>query len=234
MAGLDAMYVQVLKGSLLGDCDENESQILGERFRRVVGSIVVMFDTLSTVALARLLDEPVGRVKTTLESLHSVLNVPASEHSLIRLLHPSFRDFLLDKQRCSDPRFWVDEVDVHDRLADNCLRLMSDTLRTDICGLHIPGTLTSELECGKVDDNLPADAQYACRYWVRHLQRGRVKLYDKGPAHEFLEKHFLHWLEALSLVGQMPEAILMVTALEEMLAVGDTILYRDFIPTNSV
>jgi hypothetical protein len=35
--------------------------------------------------------------------LHSVLNVPETESSTIRLLHPSFRDFLLDPKRCSNP-----------------------------------------------------------------------------------------------------------------------------------
>ena len=36
------------------------------------------------------------------------------------------------------------------------------------------------------------------RYWVNHLQRSQVRLYDNDQVHKFLHKHFIHWFEALS------------------------------------
>jgi hypothetical protein len=73
---------------------------------------------------------------------------------------------------------------------------------------------------------LPVEVQYACRYWVEHLehlrppQRGDVGLCDDGEVHRFLQKHLLHWLEALSLMGKMPEGVLMIKALQSMLTVS--------------
>lgn len=73
-----------------------------ELFKRVVGSIVILFNPLSAVALGFLLDKSaIGTkqaqmdVEEMLSHLHSVLEVPKSSANPIRLLHPSFRDFLL-------------------------------------------------------------------------------------------------------------------------------------------
>jgi hypothetical protein len=42
--------------------------------------------------------------------------------------------------------------------------------------------------------------QYACRYWVGHLQKCDLDSFnDKSDS--FLHDHLLHWLEALSVMG---------------------------------
>ena len=78
-----------------------------------------------------------------------------------------------------------------------------------------------EVEKSKVEKYLPLHVQYSCRYWVHHLQRGNIDLYDIDQVHIFLQKHFLHWLEALSLMGKMSEGVLMLTALQSILTVSD-------------
>jgi hypothetical protein len=78
------------------------------------------------------------------------------------------------------------------------------------------------VETNRVEHCLPPEAQYACRYWVDHLQRGEIGLCDdNGRVHKFLRQHFLHWLEALSLMRKMSEGVLMITALQSMLTVSD-------------
>jgi hypothetical protein len=91
----------------------------------------------------------------------------------LRLHHPSFRDFLLDRNRCGDDNFWVDEKSTHKKLASCCLELMSapSGLREDMCSLLKPGTLRSEVEEETVGSSLPPELQYACCYWVEHLER---------------------------------------------------------------
>ncbi len=84
-----------------------------ELFGRVVGSVAVLFDTLSPDSLAMMFAEPKGKIMTTLGSLHSVVDVPEQEGRLIRFLHPSFREFLLDPQRCSHPMFRIDAKTAH-------------------------------------------------------------------------------------------------------------------------
>ena len=218
---LDEMYEQVLTYSVIGDCGDRAANILCARFRHVVGPIVLLFESLSAVVLAKVLDTETEVVKVTLSSLHSVLDIAEDEDSPVRLLHPSFRDFLLERERCSDSRFWVNKEEVHKHLAERCLWLLSTSLRRNICNLHTPGTLTCELKRSTVEQQLPVPIQYACRYWVDHLQWGKIGLCnDNGQVHIFLQKHFLHWLEALSLMGKMSEGVLMLTALQSMLTVG--------------
>jgi hypothetical protein len=221
---LDEMYTNVLRHSALEDCDEDKSE-LNELFRRIVGCIVILSDSLSAAALAELLSVEPEMVNLILGSLHSVLDVPEHHDSPIRLLHPSFRDFLLDEQRCLDDQFRVNEKRAHRDLVDSCLKVMSNALKRDMCGLQMPGVLTSEVESNTVSHCLPGHVQYACRYWVDHLQRGKIGLCgDNEQVHKFLKEHFLHWLEALSLIGKMPEGVFMIEALQSMLTVSDLVL----------
>ena len=138
----------------------------------------------------------------------------------LRLHHPSFRDFLLNKDRCNDPNFWVDEKQAHQMLADNCIRLMSASLHQDICRLDAPGTLVDEVESSRIEQCLPPDVQYACLYWVQHLQKGGAQLHDNHQVHQFLRTHFLHWLEALSWMRRLSEGILVIITLESIVLVS--------------
>ncbi|OCL10856.1 hypothetical protein AOQ84DRAFT_374537 [Glonium stellatum] len=103
---LDQIYTRILLDSIRGDYAEEEKTKLFSLFRRIVGAIVVLFDPLSAKALCELLNssrqEDIRQedIKQTLNDLHSVLEIPESQPNPIRLLHPSFRDFLLAKERC--------------------------------------------------------------------------------------------------------------------------------------
>jgi hypothetical protein len=221
-AELDAIYTQILQHSIKGVREDKDKEQLSKDFKQVIGSTVVLSRPLSSAALGKLLEHDQETIYLRLRHLRSVLNVPNDQNAPIRLLHPSFPDFLLDKQRCCDPHFWVDEKKAHAALADCCIRLMSSSqngLRKDICGLHAPGTLVGEVEEDQIDQCLPAELQYACRYWVQHLQRSSAPLHDDEQVHIFLREHLLHWLEALGLMEKISEGILAITSLESMVTV---------------
>jgi len=227
MEQLDLMYMKLLRYAVRveGRVPPGEESPL-ERFRRIVGSIVILFEALTVSALASLLETQLDKVDQTVESLSSVLNYPESAEDIpIRLLHPSFRDFLLDNRRCDDLQFCVDRENAHGDLAVSCLQLLSRHLKQDICSLKLPGSLTSEVDPYTVQRCLPYEIRYACQYWVDHLQRSNVKLCDGEPLHDrvhaFLNEHFLHWLEALSIIGNMPDGVLMVKALDSMITVSN-------------
>jgi hypothetical protein len=211
---LDEIYARVLSDSISGEYEEEEKEGLFANFRNIVGAIVTIFNPLSTDALAKLLKIPRPDIKQTLDDLHSVLEIPESQEHPIRLLHPSFRDFLLTKARYQNTQLQVDEKQMHWYLAKSCLQLMSDSLRKDICDLVCPGALISQLNSSHVEQRISAELQYACHYWVSHIQRSEASLHDGDQAHRFLQKHFLHWLEVLSLIGKLPDSIRMVTELQ--------------------
>ena len=228
---LDDMYTKLLQHSVIGNRSLCEQKLLLERFRQIIGSIIIMSDVMTTKDLANLLCLPNMTVKTALTPLRSVLNIPKIESQPVRIFHPSFRDFLLDQQRCSDTRFCVDEKERHIDLFRHCLELMSKQLRQDMCGIGQPGVLISEISVGMVQGTITADTQYACRYWVHHFQQGNSIDEDNHRILQFLRQHLLHWLEVLSLLGQVSEGVLMITGLETMLQVsGTTVLYNLYNP----
>jgi hypothetical protein len=213
---LNEMYTAILTNSVSDKYSDQEKEELYKKLKAILGAIVILFSSLSAVSLARLLHIPEQEIGLTLDVLHPFLDVPKDQSRSIRLHHPSFRDFLLDKGRCRDQHFWVDEKSAHEALAGSSLRLMFSSLRRDICDLHAPGAVASVVGSLRVEQCLPEDLQYACRYWVQHLQRCEARLFDEDQVHRFLQKHFLNWLEALSLIGKTSDSIHMVTALQSM------------------
>jgi len=154
---LNEIYTTVLKNSIPRDYDHQEKENMYKMLREILGTIVILFSPLPADSLARLLRNPREDVNQTLEDLHAILDIPKQQRRPIRLHHPSFRDFLLDKDRCGD--FWADEKQMHRTLADNCIRLMSSTLKRDICNLYIPSALATDVGSSQVEKCLPPEVQ---------------------------------------------------------------------------
>jgi hypothetical protein len=217
---LNDIYSTVLKHSVSSEYLDEEKEELYNMLRRILGSIVTLISPLSAYSLGRLLDIPKKYVDQTLEDLHSILDVPRDQARPLRLHHPSFRDFLLDHERCEDPNFWVDEKQAHQKLADSCIRLMSTSLKQEICGIDAPGTLVADVEISRIQRCLPPEVQYACLYWIQHVQRSGIQHRDNDQVHQFLLKHLLHWLEAVTWMGKVSEAIYAIISLDSTMDVS--------------
>ena len=219
--GLDLLYIGVLESAMrhYGRGEALYNAELNSQFRRVLGHIVILLGPVSMTPLARLCGLDSTPVFLTIDSLRAILIAPktASDVNSIRLHHPSFRDFL-DPKRHSDSQFSIDEAEAHGNLFSKCLDLTSK-LQKDICNLQHPGILASAVEKDEVEKFLPPEIRYACRYWTHHLQRSNTVLGNDDNVHNFLRKHFLHWLEALSLIGVLVEGVHAVIRLESMLKV---------------
>jgi len=213
---LDRTYLPVLNQLFDDKEDEEDKERRISEFREIVGSIVVLESPLSIISLARLLGIPRVDISCRLDLLHSVLSIPVNEDMPVRLLHLSFRDFLLDPQKRKKSQFWVDERETHKRLAGKCLQLMSSPkgLRQNMCNLLRPGTLRSEIDKQAIANCLPPEVQYACRNWIYHLEQSKGRICDGDVVHTFLQKNFLYWLEAMSLIGEAPESIRMINSLQ--------------------
>jgi len=188
--------------------------------RQVLGSIVVLTSPLSVGSLSRLLYTTKQHVNQTLKSLHAILDIPKDKNRPLRLHHPSFRDFLLNNNRCKDPNFWVDEKQAHWTLASNSIRLMSMSLKQDICGLNTPGLFVTDVDTNRIQDCIPLEVQYACLYWIQHLQKSNIQLCDNDQVHQFLQVHLLHWFEALGWIGKVSEGIYAISLLEKQIPVS--------------
>lgn len=216
---LDQLYITVLESSLTADLDREEIAGIQELFRLIIGTIVVLFDALSPASLAMLLHQSKETIASPLGRLHSLLDIPEDDGKLIRLLHPSFREFLLDPQRCSNATFYIDAKEAHRHLFECCLRVMSSCLRQDMCDLQRPGTRVGDILRSDVNKHVPFAVQYACRYWVYHLERSDVDPQEHRGIAEFFEARYLFWLETLALIGRLADGIAMLQLLETRLPV---------------
>jgi hypothetical protein len=217
---LNGIYITVLRNSIQASFDQQDKERFCLMLRDVLGSMVALFSPLSLISLSRLLDTPKQRMVRILKDLHAILDIPEDETHPLRLHHPSFRDFLLNKTRCGHLELWVDEKQVHQTLTGSSIRLMSSSLKQDICGLDNPGILVAEVESSRVKKSLPPEVQYACLYWVDHLQKSEVQLHDNDEVHQFLRTHFLHWIEALSWMHKISEGVLAIRSLEAIARVS--------------
>jgi hypothetical protein len=105
-------------------------------------------------------------------------------------------------------------------LADNCIRLMSDSLKQDIFGQKAPGTLVADVDSSRKEQFFPLEVRYACLYWVQHLHKSDAQLYDNDQVHQFLQEHLLHWLEAFGWIGKTSEGIYAILFLEAQILVS--------------
>ncbi|GAB1205469.1 hypothetical protein APSETT445_004145 [Aspergillus pseudonomiae] len=208
---LDGMYTRILQVVLTGEVDND--QAMSDLFKQVVGPILVLSRPLSIIALSRLIEVELSDTRWLMEHLYSVLEMPQGDHGPIQLLHLSFRDFLLASQRCKDSHFWIDEKQSHRNLYQHCLKVMSNTLRRDICCLEDPGIHVTDIKPSVVHEFLPEQVQYACSHWLDHLQQSDIVASNDARLYDFLRTHFVHWLEAMTVMGSIPIAIMILNNL---------------------
>jgi hypothetical protein len=220
---LDAIYTMVLTNSVSGNLNEEEKGISYGLLSYTLGSIVVLFTPLAVPALQLLLEITMDEITRTLIDLHSILHIPPAESDELRLHHPSFRDYLVNPSRCDRESLQVDEKGAHRRLLMNCLLLMSAALKENICGLSHsnPGILRTEVEEKHIQQYIHPALRYACLYWVQHLRRSEIKIYDKDPVDLFMRQYLLPWLEALSWMGKAAESIQAATCLQSIASIRE-------------
>jgi hypothetical protein len=193
---LNKIYTTVLESSVGDHLNEQDKEEVYCPLRKTLGTIVILFSRLPALSLAKLLHIDTEEVRQTLGDLHSILDFPKDPTRPVRPHHPSLRDFLLSPQRCRDPHFWVDEKNAHEALANHCIQLMSQKLnQKDLCGLGDPGARVAQVPSENVAHCLPAELQYACEYWVSHLQRSKAEVDDESRVHRFLREYCVQCLQ---------------------------------------
>ncbi|KAF7136923.1 hypothetical protein CNMCM5793_006585 [Aspergillus hiratsukae] len=206
------IYLPVLD-QLIKNEEDDATEILNE-FRDIVGVVILLGTPLSVKSLSRLLQLPAEDISEVLDPLHSVLSIPNNREAPVRILHLSFRDYLL----ITESQFRVNEKETHGKIVSHCVRVMDTNLKHNICDLPSYGTQQKDINSQDVNQRLSAELQYSCSYWVHHLHQSKGCVPD-FEVFSFLKRHFLHWLEALSLMGLMSEAVGMIDMLQAAVGV---------------
>lgn len=221
MSQMELTYRPVLEHLTDQTGDDESQEELCRDFRRLVGSIVVLAEPLSKKSLVTLLQMPLQSIAQQLVPLHSVLQIPADQDTPIRTLHLSFAEFLLS-EKAQKQAFAVDGPDAHLGLGRDCLRVLSSPrgLRENICDLKYPGESRHKVKSTTITSRICPVLQYACRHWVHHVQHSHRQIHDHDEVHIFLNNHFLHWLEALSLTDCISATISLLDILQSCVSVS--------------
>ncbi|KAF5984025.1 vegetative incompatibility protein het-E-1 [Fusarium bulbicola] len=233
-------------GQLLGShSSKRKKETIIHDVKRIVGTIINLAIPLSSSALSKLKRIDQKTIDAKLDFLHSVLSIPSSSHAPIRMFHSSFRDYLMDPDVEGNP-FDVDKKESSRDLVGDCFQAM-ESLKTDVCHLGIPGMLRSTLRPEVIDQCLQPEVQYACVYWIHHQMIAGITPRDVAGILKFLEKHLLHWFEAMILLGKSTVDVKLIDFLDdairfadkdtEMINLAPLQIYHSilvFAPTNSV
>jgi hypothetical protein len=212
---MEKTYLPILT-QLLKDQDDDESEQLLQQFQQIVGVIIVLAVPLSVNTLSQLLHTRVGVIRNLLNSFQSVLHIPSNQDMPVRILHLSFRDFLVKSRR----EFRVDEQQTHKTITKYCLATMRNGLKRNICDLPSYGIQRKEVDAQLIQQNLPPELQYSCRYWAHHLAQSKITVAELDDALAFLQKHFLHLVEAISILGLASEVVEIINLLQSVLHVS--------------
>ncbi|KAG9082943.1 hypothetical protein FS749_006451, partial [Ceratobasidium sp. UAMH 11750] len=211
---LGDIYTTALDECLRNNIDDTET------IRLCVGAIVLTGTRcpLSDASLAALLGKRIKLhvVTRVIDRLGSVIY--RDVQGAIRVLHHSFSDYMVDES-CPE-RYRIDTTTQNAALAASCLEVMMVNLRFNICGLGDSRMLNQEVPNLRslVEENIRPELAYSSLYWATHLSAttlaiaaqscgNLLDLFMFGP-------RLMHWIEALSLLGELHVALSSMHQLE--------------------
>lgn len=208
-AGLQSLYEQMLKR--VESKSEYESEDV-DFCKKILCSVTLASRPLSLEELVVFADfsAPFQDEKNVLELVDRCGSFLVNRKKTVYFVHQSAKDYLSTGE--GSRIFKTSQSNEHARIADLCLQVMQVDLKRGIC------------------NDLPARVSYACVHWVFHFKqadRGGYNLQDNGPVHQFLKKHLLHWLEAVSKMKKMSDGILAIKDFEFLLPVSWFIFITD-------
>jgi hypothetical protein len=217
-AQMNGTYLPILDRLLVNQSAQQKEQLVQE-FRVILGTIVILELPLPIRSLSTLTGLSESKVKRRLNPLHSVIRIPEDKAMPINLYHLSFRDFLLHPETRGKTLLWVDKTEINQKLATQCLSLTAK-LKRNICGLSSDGILRADIDAQKINCSLSSELQYSCRFWAHHALQTKDPISMLNNAFSFLQKHLLHWVEAMILLDCGSDVLPIIDRLLSITQVG--------------
>lgn len=211
---LDQIYDTVLQNFM----PKHESDL--HSLRNALGYIVVLRTALSIEALAALLTLSSEELRMTLAGLQPIIRLSDHPSTPICLHHPTFREFLLEKSRCSVPDLWIDEKEIHGALADSCVDHMSLMLPKYLETFELAQKLPNESMSRHRVPQVSPSLRYACLYWIEHYRQSRTQLCDGDHVHRFFQNHSNEWVQVMVLMQKGSEIGALVRMYHSLLIVS--------------
>ena len=214
--GLDSLYRRMV--------EQIRNSDNADLCKHILASIAIVYRPITLKELTSLV-KMLKNMSNDLESLGEIIGLCGSfltiREGTIYFVHQSAKDYLVE--HASAEIFSDGRIEEQQRIVLGLIEAMDKALQRDVYSLRHPGCSIDEVEYPDPDPLAPI--RYACIYWVDHLceiksSYNEVGLYNNGTIDVFLRQHFLHWLEALSLIKGISEGVLAMAKLIGLLTVS--------------
>lgn len=202
-SGLKGVYNAILDG-ILND-EPEDSKYCQELLRMVF----LAYRPLSLEEIASFSSFPEDQITRIVGICGSFLSI---YNGTVNLIHLSAKDYL--KGNYEEKLGSTSILEGHADMSDRCLRAM-DELHKNMYSISLgPYDRTEPV----AQPNTLTPLRYACLFWLDHLCDGTSNgsRPDEKKIYTFLQKHFLHWFEALSLMWEMTNGIMALRKLIEL------------------
>ncbi|KAJ5901617.1 WD40 repeat-like protein [Penicillium taxi] len=211
--GLDEFYGRML--SFIQNKDDDTELCLS-----LLGIVTTVYRPITLDELSLYLD---SQDELTSDDLQEIVKLCGSFLTLqtctITLIHQSAQDFLSKHLFKTTPPNGIQEI--HYSIFSKSLESVHANLKRDIYNLGNDTVSISEVKQPEPDPL--ATMRYACLFWVDHLNdyfrnnETSEQIQDTMLLDTFLRQDLLHWLEALSLIRNLPEGAKSMLTLEGLL-----------------
>lgn len=215
--GLNALY-----GRMIDQVRNSED---AESCKRILAVMSIVYRPIAFAELASLVELP-DDLSGDSEALSEIVAICGSfltmREDTIIFVHQSAKEFLL--RETQSEVFPGGIAAEHQTIFSRSIEAMFKTLQRDIFRLKLPGYPIEKVI--PPSPNPLAYAQYACVHWVDHLhhsgchKKKDVDIDERGCVGDFLQTRYLHWLEALSILGSISQGIEAMLKLEALLRVS--------------
>lgn len=181
--------LDVLYRTALGSAGHWDTPEFVADFRAILGFILVARQPLASETIISILGSSASEdCIDVISQLGCILQLNLT----VRLLHPSFAEFLFDCERCIRQEWFFEATVLHQNVALLCLEHLNTVLSENVSNI----TRSRSLARAEV----PEATIYACKYWVDHTSMVNKPTAIIVALDEFLRQHLLHWVEAMSLL----------------------------------
>ncbi|PWY92330.1 WD40 repeat-like protein [Aspergillus heteromorphus CBS 117.55] len=152
---------------------------------------------------------PEDSVEAVVQDCRSFVTV---QQDTVYFIHQSAQDYLRENHAALREGSLED---LHHGAFERSVHAMDGHLERNMYKLPNHGVFVEEVQVplsGRLDP-----LRYACQYWTYHLKRGGLQESDSEIIYQFLYRHFLHWLEAASLLRVIPHAMDAINTLHSLL-----------------
>lgn len=228
-AGLDALYARMMQriGSMADTIDV-------KLCIQILAVTSAVYRPLTLEELASFIDCPFDTPHDNSWLEHYVKlcgSFLAIRERAVYFIHQSAKDFLCNPILNGEyPQMFPAAIKgLHHALFVKSLEATSAALQRDLYSLQDPGIVIEHIAPPAIDPLAPI--RYSCLYWVDHLTASVSStppisldrsldvsdLQDNDLVYRFLYNKYLYWLEALGLLGSIPEGIVAISKLTTLL-----------------